>query len=74
MRTVTGEESGTYSCSHGCKFNHSASSLLTRDNHIRNIPVLEVRNGRIKDMSNGGRGEMQNIQISISFHSTTPEL
>lgn len=69
MRTLTQEELGTYSCSHSRKFNHSASFLLTRYNHIQNIPILEVRNGRIKQKSNGGRGEMQNIQISISFHT-----
>lgn len=72
MRILTAEELGTYSCSHSCKFDHSASFLLTRYNHIQNIPILEVRNGRIKEQSNGGGGgETQNIQISISFHSTT---
>lgn len=43
MRTLTGGELGTYSCSHSCKFNHSASFLLTRYNHIQNISILEVK-------------------------------
>lgn len=47
-RTLTGLELGTYSCSHSCKFNHSTSFLLSRYNHIQNIPVLGARKERRK--------------------------